>query len=219
MSVDDGTHAMLNTEIRQPGDDRRVRRLWAAGAAMGAVLALSGCVQAVRPAEPSTDMLLTRQAQLTLPPPWTTTPTTMPVPKPTLQPSPTPVPKPTLQPSPSPALSASGPWLLYCDRDDEAALMDPAGPGRRSLHMPCLSPAQVSGHAGVAAKGMNIIQFPSGDIVRKPQAGFSSWSADGRLALLAGEWQQGAGMSLVVYDVAADRLRQVPHSEIELTLP
>lgn len=114
-------------------------------------------------------------------------------------------------------LNGDGPWLLYCDQEERAALMDVDGPGRLTLGVGCMQPGQVSAAAGLAVQEGSLLQFPGGDEIRPVCCPSAEWSADGGLALLTDPGLNPPAGDLVLYDSAADRLRPLFSSDLEIT--
>ena len=191
------------------GDDENTAMRGTTCLALGAlvVIVLGACGETAPVAERGAGEDTLPSGQVTLPPPPTPTAPVFPP----REPSPEPLAEATQ------ALRPEGPWLLYCGQDGEAALMDIDGPGRLHLALSCLAPNQVSGMAGLAIGDGSLIQFPSGEELRGVCCGAAGWSADGSLALLADDGLDGNGTELVIYDVAAERFRELLRSEFAIT--
>src|SRR3990172_1483298 len=179
MLGDDMRNAMLRTAWVARGNDRKtwiVKSAWIALSA-GAAFALGGCAQADLGSGRTTDLAAERgaeerppqRAQVTLPPSWTST-------------APPPSPQPVRDWDAE--LSAEGPWLLYCDTYGWSALMDVDGPGRNYSYALCVSQQQVWGASALAVKYGRLLQFPTGEEVKRACCILGGWSADGNLALL-----------------------------------
>jgi len=111
-------------------------------------------------------------------------------------------------------LATDGPWVLYCDVTAWATLMDPDGMGRQFSLLGCPTPRTVSPEAGLALVGNRLVQFPAVEAVRWAPGDALTWSADGEVALLS---NQNNKTALTVYDVAADRFRDLITSSYEIT--
>ena len=154
-------------------------------------------------------------SQVTLPPEWTPTADVLasPLAEPTR-------PRPRFAPH---TLTAQGPWVLFCSLTGpdsigtQASAMDLDGPGRLYSGVPCPLPQHVSGPAGFAFEGTDLLQLPGGEQLRSACCEEATWSEDGSLALLSDTWLSGDRTQLVVYDVAADRMRRIVQSRFQLT--
>jgi len=113
-------------------------------------------------------------------------------------------------------LSANGPWVLYCAADGRGALMDLDGRGRMVSPLRCPEPQTTSPAAGLALQLNTLIQFPGIEAVRWAPDDAFVWAADGSLALLSNAGLERDNSLLTVYDVAADRFRQLVKSRYEV---
>lgn len=111
--------------------------------------------------------------------------------------------------TPIPPLSEDGPWLLFCNTGEFLEIRNTDGGGRQSTMVKCDRQTYIAGQAGLAVNDRWVIQFPSGQVFRSPIEEPFVWSEDGAVHLYL---PKDDASPLKVYDVAADRVREIASS-------
>lgn len=178
--------------------------------------------------------LPTRPSPTPTPPPPTPTPTPPPpTPTPTelvfredvtrspmeTDPGPTePAATPTARPWPA-YLTREGPWLLYCDDDSDAALVNLDGSGRHKPGSDCFQPQHVAGGLGFALDRDDLVQLPTGETIAQipGEAADIGWSPDERYFASISRGRLGESTRLIVYDLVAARSRNLLSTDGSIT--